>query len=170
MLPKFFISGPQILSSTAVPDNNFDSYFRYLPSRSQSAVTEKNRVLSTVPIIEPLDPKNPFADPVLPRIDETRRSQRDRDRFDRADSVREVSPFRSPSMLSPGFSDYIDRSFAPNLPHPLKDELKIDTGQERRVEVPAVRTPPTHREGEEIEVPMSPDLSPDSVLHFYDDA
>ena len=65
------------------------------------------------------------------------------------------------------FADYIDRSFTPERPNPLKDELKIDPpGKERQVEVPAVRTPLRHREGEEIEVPMSPE----SVLQFYEDA
>jgi len=163
MLPKFLISSPQtLISSTAVPDKDFDSYYGGSSSRVQSAITEKSEVPST--IIEALDSDNPFVDPVLPPIDETR-NRRALDRSEKGDSVREVSSPRSSSALSSGFSDYVDRSFTPKRPNPPKDELKIEPNKERKVDALLVRTPLSHREGEEIEVPMSPD----SMLRFYED-
>jgi hypothetical protein len=166
MLPKFLISSPQtLISSTAVPDKDFDSYYGGPSSRVQSGITEKSEVPST--IIEALDSDNPFVDPVLPPIDETR-NRRALDRSEKADSARDVSSPRSSSALSSGFSDYVDRSFTPKRPNPPKlpkDELKIEPNKERKVDVLLVRTPLSHREGEEIEVPMSPD----SMLRFYGD-
>ncbi|KAI0295876.1 hypothetical protein B0F90DRAFT_1637285, partial [Multifurca ochricompacta] len=80
ILPKFLISSPQLLlASTAVPDGEFDNYYSEPVCRYEN-VTDPEKSINgpvkhegAVPsaIIEALDPRNPFADPVLPPIDET---------------------------------------------------------------------------------------------------
>jgi hypothetical protein len=157
MLPKFLISSPQVLlASTAVPDNNFDSYF----GDATSTYGEKEKMIGPFVIIDAFDPHNPFADPVLPPIDETvikRVGSPDSEH-----SSPEMSPRHSPGALLTAGADYIDRPFAPVRPSPLKKTFTIEP-DEHPVEHRAVRTPLKHREGEEVEVPMSPD----SVHSYY---
>ncbi|KAI0256435.1 hypothetical protein BJV78DRAFT_1278922 [Lactifluus subvellereus] len=156
MFPKFLISSPQVLlSSTAVPDNDFDS--RFGGPTSTYGETEK---MGPPVFIDALDPHNPFADPVLPPIDETvikRVGSPDSEH-----STPETSPRHSPGALSTAGADYIDRSFAVR-PSPLKKTLTIGPGEGYPVENRTGRTSLKHREGEELEVPMSPES-----VHSYE--
>lgn len=69
VLPRFTISVPKILlASTAVPSSDFDHYYGGDATRSD---VEKRNDTNLSSITETADPRNPFADPVLPRIDES---------------------------------------------------------------------------------------------------
>jgi hypothetical protein len=139
-----------------VPDNDFDSYFGH--DTSQYAETEKSR--GPPSFIGTFDPKNLFADPVLPLIDEAIIKRMSSPKS--VPSSVETSPRLIPGALSPGI--YVDRPFVTARPSPLKKALKIEPGKEGLVGGPSVRAPPKHREGEEVEVPMSPE----SVFQYYE--
>jgi hypothetical protein len=157
IFPKFRISSPQVLiSSTAVPDSDFDSHFGN--PTSEYGDSEKN--MGPPAIIGTRNRTDPFADPAFYPIDENTIK-----RMDSADTVHSSSkglPRDIPHALLPRVADYVDRPIAPVRPSRLKMELRTQQSEETLVEGP-VRTPLKHREGEALEVPVSPE----SVLQYY---
>jgi hypothetical protein len=158
MIPKFLISSPQgLVSSTAVPDSDFDSYFG--SRTSEYGDSEKN--MGPPAIIDARNLTDPFADPVFNPINENEIKRKGG-----TDNVRrsaERLPRDIPRALLPGGADYVDRPVAPVRPSPLKMELRTQSSSETLVEG-SVREPLQHREGEEMEVPMSPY----SILRYYE--
>lgn len=147
MIPKFLISNPQaLLTSTALPDGEFDSYYNDAESeRSWYAVEKKNGG-----VIEAPDARNPFADPVLPPIDEAViRRVRSPDSSERS----------SPRPLSPVPGDYNAGPRA--VPLSLKTQKgqlelsreEADLGNESAAQISPT---PTHRSGERMELPQTP--------------
>ncbi len=152
MIPKFLISGPQaLLASTALPDGDFDSYYDDAAGQHSwyPHAAEKNGA-----IIEAVNPRNPFADPVLPPIDEAviRRVRS-------PDSERSSSR-ASPRSLSPVAGDYADlpRAMPPSSLGtqwgPFEpSEAEVDLEDEPAAQISPA---PTHREGERMELPHTP--------------
>jgi hypothetical protein len=118
VLPRF-ISRPKILlSSTAVASSDFiDHYGAAETKSSESTDAEKRNEAILSSITEAADPRNPFADPVLPPIDESiiRRMHSPDSDYNSSDQ----SPHRIPRALSPIPADYVDRSFLPDPPSPV---------------------------------------------------
>lgn len=73
VLPRFTISRPKILlASTAVASSDFDSYYgEAVTGNTKRDGVEKRNNAFLSSITETADPRNPFADPVLPPIDES---------------------------------------------------------------------------------------------------
>jgi len=171
MLPKFLISYPSVVhASTEVAENDFDDYYsESVTEHSKYATAEKGGghpngrgAADPSGIMEGADPRDPFEDPVLPHyIDEAiikRVHSPDSDAYDSASS----SPNHTPGTLSPVTADYVDRSVLPEQPSPQdRAPAQGETRAERSLKMPI---PLKHREGEAVEVPMSPD----SVLMYYD--
>ncbi|KAI9457101.1 hypothetical protein BJY52DRAFT_522120 [Lactarius psammicola] len=154
MIPKFLISNPQVLlASTAVPDGDFDSYYDGAESQHSwvnHAAAEKK---DGGAIIEPFDPRNPFADPVLPPIDEAviRRVRS-------PDSERSSSR-ATPRALSPVPGDYPDlRAVPPSQGTQRGQRVELSEAETDLVDEPAaqISPAPTHREGERMELPHTP--------------
>lgn len=122
VLPRFTISRPEILlSSTAVASNDFDRYY-VTTGRNPKRDVEKRNDAFLSSIIETADPRNPFADPVLPHTSESM--------IKRVDSPVSAnhSPHPAPPMLSFHPTDYyIDRSFLHEPSGPL-DEMYLEQG------------------------------------------
>jgi hypothetical protein len=123
VLPQFSISRPKtLLSSTAVASSDFDLYYgeAVTTGRNPKRDVERNDAFLSS-ITETADPRNPFADPVLPPINESiiRRVDSPDSDYISADQ----SPHPPPRTLS--FSDffpadyYIDTSFLPEPSSPL---------------------------------------------------
>jgi hypothetical protein len=160
MLPKFLISYPSVVhASTEVAETDFDDYY------SESVTEDSKYANAEKGGGHPnghgaADPRNPFEDPVLPPIDEAiikRVHSPDSDAYDSASS----SPNHTPGTLSPVAADYVDRSVLPEQPSLHRAPAQGETRPER---IPKMPIPLKHREGEAVEVPMSPD----SVLMYYD--
>lgn len=118
VLPRFTISRPKILSSTAVASSDFDSYYGAAVTKNpkwSDAEKRNDAILSS--ITESADPRNPFADPVLPPIDESiiKRVHSPDSDYNSVDQ----SPFRTPRALSPMPADYVDRSILSDPSNPL---------------------------------------------------
>jgi hypothetical protein len=170
MLPKFLISYPSVVhASTEVAETDFDDYYSEAVTEHSNA--EKDGGLPNgrgaadpSGITEAADARNPFEDPVPPPyIDEAiikRVHSPDSDAYDSASS----SPNHTPGTLSPVAADYVDRSVLPEQPS-LQDRAPAQ-GETRSERSPKMPIPLKHREGEAVEVPMSPD----SVLMYYDGA
>lgn len=117
VLPRFIISRPKVLlASTAVASSDFDDYYgEAVTGNTKGDVERRNddaAFLSS--ITETADPRNPFADPILPPIDESiiRRVDSPDSDYISADQP----PPRAPSVLSFTPMDYyIYRSFSPEL-------------------------------------------------------
>ncbi|KAH8994661.1 hypothetical protein EDB86DRAFT_3167243 [Lactarius hatsudake] len=151
MIPKFLISNPQaLLTSTALPDGEFDSYYDDATSeRSWYAVEKKSGR-----VIEAPDGRNPFADPVLPPIDEAviRRVRS-------PDSSERSSSRGTPRSLSPVPGEYNAGPRA--VPLSLKTQKgqlersreEADLGDESAAQISPT---PTHRSGERMELPQTP--------------
>jgi len=125
VIPRFTItiSRPKFLySSTAVAssDFNFDSYYgAAVTMNPKSNFVEKRNDAILSSITETADARNPFADPVLPRIDEPIIKS-----VHSPDS--DQSPHRAPQAPSVVPTDYIDRSFLPEPSSPLDLDLTQD--------------------------------------------
>ncbi|KAH9012904.1 hypothetical protein EDB85DRAFT_1900043 [Lactarius pseudohatsudake] len=151
MIPKFLISNPQaLLTSTALPDGEFDSYYDDATSERSWYATEKK----SGRVIEAPDTRNPFADPVLPPIDEAViRRVRSPDPSERSSSR------GSPRSLSPVPGNYNAGPRA--VPLSLKTQKgqlelsreEADLGDESAAQISPT---PTHRSGERMELPQSP--------------
>jgi hypothetical protein len=126
VLPRFTISSPKtLLSSTAVASNDFDCYYGEAVTRNPKYDVEK-RNDAFFSITETADPRNPFADPVLPRINESIIKRVDSPDSDYISAGQ--SPRPAPRMLSFIPTDYyIDRSFLPEPSSPL-DETYLEQG------------------------------------------
>ncbi|KAH9163931.1 hypothetical protein EDB89DRAFT_2078399 [Lactarius sanguifluus] len=150
MIPKFLISNPQaLLASTALPDGEFDSYYNDAAGERSWYAAEKNGG-----IIEAPDARNPFADPVLPPIDEAMIR-----RVRSPDSSERGSSRGSPRSLSPVPGDYNAG------PRAVPLSLKMQKGQLERSREEAdlgdesaaqISPTPTHRSGERMELPQTP--------------
>ncbi|KAH8984511.1 hypothetical protein EDB92DRAFT_1819049 [Lactarius akahatsu] len=151
MIPKFLISNPQaLLTSTALPDGEFDSYYDDATSERSWYATEKK----SGRVIEAPDTRNPFADPVLPPIDEAviRRVRS-------PDSSEHSSSRGSPRSLSPVPGNYNAGPRA--VPLSLKTQKgqlelsreEVELGDESAAQISPV---PTHRSGERMELPQTP--------------
>lgn len=145
IIPKFLISGPQVLlASTAVPDGEFDSYYDDAASghsRYPHAAKKKNGAVTGA-----FSSRNPFADPVLPRIDEAMISRARIPDSERSSSRR---------MLSPVAGDYADlRAVPPSRRGPFEpSEAKADLVDELAAQISPT---PSHREGEMMALPRTP--------------
>jgi hypothetical protein len=170
MFPKFLISNPKLLesSTTISGDGDFDDYYSDVATiRSMSVGAEKGmnhpdeHGVTLSAFFDKGDPLDPFADPVLPPIDEAMIK-----RVDSPDSGRcsaDLPLHDLPDLLSPVAVDDFDPSVLPERRNPLNPALV--QGEARLQQGPVARMPLKHREGEEIEVPMSPF----SVLRYYED-
>lgn len=125
VLPRFIISRPKVLlASTAVASNDFDNYYGDAVTGNANGDVERRNddaaFLSS--LTETADPRNPFADPVLPPIDESiiRRADSPDSDYISADQP----PTRAPSILSFTPMDYfIYRSFSPEPSNPLDERI-----------------------------------------------
>ena len=138
VLPRF-ISRPKILlSSTAVASSDFVDHYGAAGTKStESTDAEKRNEAILSSITETADPRNPFADPVLPPIDKSiirRVHSPDSDRIS-ADQ----SPHHTPRPLSPISADYVDRSILSDPPSP-PDPVRAQ-GEARLGRGPAVQMP-----------------------------
>jgi hypothetical protein len=136
VLPRFTISRPKILSSTAVACNDFDCYYGAAVTKNPKCGDAEKRsdaILSS--ITESADPRNPFADPVLPPIDESiiKRVYSPDSDYNCADQ----SPHPTPRVLSPMPADYVNRSILPDPPS-LLDPARAQ-GEARLEKGPAVQ-------------------------------
>lgn len=129
VLPRFTISRPKVLlASTAVASSDFDCYYGEAVTRNPKSDVEKRNDAFLSSITETADPRNPFADPVLPPMDKSiirpgRVGSPDSD-YISADQ----SPHPAPRTLSFLPTDYyIDRSFLPEPSSPL-DETHLERG------------------------------------------
>jgi hypothetical protein len=118
VLPRFIISRPKmLLSSTAVASNDFDFYYGGAVTRdSRRGVGERNNAFLSS-ITETADPRNPFADPVLPPIDESIIKRVGSPDSDYISASHHRAPRRSLSFV-PTDHD-IDGSFLPEPSSPL---------------------------------------------------
>jgi len=135
VLPRLTISRPKILlASTAVASSDFDSYYGEAVTGNSKGDVENLKRNDTflTSITETADPRNPFADPVLPPIDESiikRANSPDSD-YISADQ----SPNRAPRTLSFLPTDYyFDGSFLPDPSSPVdsaptQDETHLEQG------------------------------------------
>ena len=123
VLPRFTISSPKtLLSTTAVASNDFDCYYGESVTRNPKSDVEKsNDAFSS--ITETADPRNSFADPVLPRINESITKRVDSPDSDYISADQSSHP--APRMLSMDY--YTDRSFLPELSSSL-DETYLEQG------------------------------------------
>jgi hypothetical protein len=123
VLPRFAISRPKVLlSSTAVASSDFDSYYGEAVTGNTNRDVEKRNDAFLSSITETADPRNPFADPVLPPIDESIIRRVDSPDSDYI-SV-DQSPRRAPSTMSFTPTDYfIYRSFLPEPSSPLDERI-----------------------------------------------
>jgi hypothetical protein len=74
VIPRFTISRPKVLlASTAVASSDFDRYYGEAVTGNSKSDVENLKRNDTFfsSITETADPRNPFADPVLPHIDES---------------------------------------------------------------------------------------------------
>jgi hypothetical protein len=135
VLPRFMISRPKILlSSTAVASNDFDSHYgNAVIGNPESDDVEKRNNAFLSSITETADPRNPFADPVLPRVDESiiRRVGSPDSDFISVDRPFHPAPPRPLSFSPTDF--FIDRSFLPEPSSPLdsvltRDETNMEQG------------------------------------------
>ncbi|KAH9062413.1 hypothetical protein EDB87DRAFT_300979 [Lactarius vividus] len=142
MIPKFLISNPQaLLATTALPDGDFDSYYDDAASQHSWHAVEKNGG-----VIEAPDSRsNPFADPVLPPIDEAviRRVRS-------PDSSERGSSRSSPRSMSPVPGDY---NAGPRAIHRSLSREEAELGDESAAQISPA---PTHRSGERMELPQTP--------------
>lgn len=138
VLPRF-ISRPKILlSSTAVASSDFVDHYGAAGTKcADSTDAEKRNEAILSSITEAADPRNPFADPVLPPIDEfiIRRVHSPDSDCISADQ----SPHSTPRPLSPISADYVDRSILPDPPSP-PDPVRAQ-GEARLGHGPAVQIP-----------------------------
>ena len=137
VLPRFTISRPKILlSSTALPSSDFDCYYGEAVTGNSKCDVERRNDTFLSSFAETADARNPFADPVLPPIDESiiKRVLTPDSDYISADQ----SSYRTPRTLSFMPTDYyIDRSFLPEPSSPLDPALtQGETYSER---IPAVQ-------------------------------
>jgi len=164
------ISPPRVvLDSTDVGDGDFNGDYRNLETKQSKNANEEKRTailnehrpaFPSSTFIKTVDPQDPFMDPVLFSVDE--------DTIERAhgpDSEHSSvfpSPHLAPRTPSAVAMDHVDRKV---LPEQTRSSVPTRAqGEARPQQGPAVRKSLKHREGEEIEVPMSPR----SIL-YYDD-
>ncbi len=119
VLPQSTISRPKVLlSSTAVVSSDFGRYYgaTVSPEPGFDDIEKRNDAIPSS-VIETADPRNPFADPVLPPMDESviRRVRSPDSDYDLADQ----SHHRIPRALSPMPTDYIDMYFLPEPSSPI---------------------------------------------------
>ena len=129
VLPRSTISNPKtLLSSTAVASSDFDCYYGEAVTgnlNTKSDVERRNDAFLSS-ITETADPRNPFADPVLPPINESIIKRVDSPASDYISAHQ--SPYPTPRMLSFIPTDYyIDRCFLPEPSSPL-DETYLEQG------------------------------------------
>ena len=134
VLPRFIISRPKILlASTAVASSDFDFHYGDAvtenPESDHDVEKRHNAFLSS--ITETADPRNPFADPVLPPIDESlirRVGSPDSDYISVDRSSHRAPPVPRTVSISPtdNTDHYIDRSFLPEPSSPLDSVLTQD--------------------------------------------
>lgn len=125
VLPRFTISRPKLLSATtSVAYNDFDSHYgTAVIKNSDFADPEKRNNIIFPSITESADPRNPFADPVLPPEESIIKRVRspDSDYYISADQ----SPRRTPRALSPIPVDYIDESVLSDPLSPLGPAVRM---------------------------------------------
>ena len=142
VLPRFTISRPKILlASTAVASSDFDCYYGEAVTRNPECDVEKRNNAFLSSITEAADPRNPFADPVLPPIDESIIRHVDSPDSDYISAAQ--SPHRATRTLS--FDSflptdyYFDSSFlseplSPLDPAPTQDVMHSDPGRAMQVQ------------------------------------
>jgi hypothetical protein len=120
VLPLFTISRPKILlASTAVASNDFDWYYgEAVTGNSRRDVVRRNDSFLTS-ITETADPRNPFADPVLPPIDESIVERVNSPGSDHISA--DQSPHRTLSFSPTAY--YINWSFFPEPSSPQEPEF-----------------------------------------------
>jgi len=143
IIPKFLISGPRaLLSSTDVPDGDFDSYYDDAAWHSHTAEKKNGAIIFE---------RHLFVGPVLPPMDEAMIK-----RVRNPDSERSLSR-ASPRTLSPTAGDHADlRAVSPSLGTqrgPSETETEADLEDNPDAQIFLV---PTHREGEKMELPQTP--------------
>jgi len=148
VLPRFKISRPRILlASTAVPSNDFDCHYGKAVISNPKCDGEKRNDPFLTSITEAADPRNPFADPVLPPIDESiikHVPSPDTD-YISADQSAHRTP-RTPSLMPTEY--YIDGSFLLEPFSPLDSVFTQDeTHLERGPAVQMQSKPPRNRGG-----------------------
>jgi len=177
MYPKFLISNPKVVSAST--DVTYSDFTRYhadvVTKRPQQADSEQKRmahqdehgaaptpsvVSGTIP-----DPRDPFADPVQPPIEEENIIKRVHSPDSEYDSGY-PSPHHTPRALSPVAIDYVDRTLLAEQAKASSPGPALTQGEQSRPsEQGSARLQPTHREGEELEVPMS---ARSTILRYYE--
>ena len=172
MFPKFLISNPKLLefSTTTGGDGDFDDYYSDAATiRSMSVGAEKSadhpdeHGVTLSAYFDKGDPLDPFADPVLPPVDEAMIKRVDSPDSGRSSADLPLQDLHDMLSLSPVTVDNFEPPVFPERRNPLNPRLV--QGEARLQQGPVARMPLKHREGEEIEVPMSPF----SVLRYYED-
>jgi len=110
-----------------VASSDFDCYYGAAVTKSPKCSDAEKRNEAILSITESADPRNPFADPVLPPIDESiiKRVHSPDSDYNSADQ----SPHRTPRALSPMPADYVDKSFLPEPPSPqAQGEARLEKG------------------------------------------
>ena len=176
MFPRFLISNPKVLlSSTDVADSDFEPYYGDTVTKQpkhadaekkqsahrneHDAALQSSAISGTIP-----DPRDPFVDPVLLPIDEEEEEEGIIKRVHSPDSeygTANALPHHGLRTLSPVALDYVDRSLMAGSAAPALAQGE----QTRPSEQGPARTQPTHREGEELEVPMS---ARSTILRYYE--
>ena len=118
VLPRFTISRPKLLFATTLPPSDFDCHYgAEVIKNGDCTDAEKPNNGIWPSITESADPRNPFADPVLPPDESIikRVHSPDSDYYISADQ----SPHRTPRALSPMPADDIDESILSDPLSPL---------------------------------------------------
>jgi hypothetical protein len=185
MLPKFLISSPTDLhSSTDVADSDFEPYYGDADTkkRPMHADAEKKQeahrnehdgapqpsaIRGTIP-----DPRDPFVDPVPLAIEEEEEEEEEGAIIKRVHSpdseygLARALPHHRLRTLSPVALDYVDRSLMAEQAMAGSPARALAQGEQTRPsEQGPARTQPKHREGEELEVPMS---ARSTILRYYE--
>jgi hypothetical protein len=177
MYPRFLISNPKnVVASTDVAHSDFERYrVGVVTKRPQHADSEQKQmahqdehgaalrpsvVSGTVP-----DLRDPFADPMQTPIEEETIIKRVHSPDSEYDSAY-PSPHHTPRALSPVAMDYVDRTLLAEQAKASSPGPTLAQGEQSRPsEQGPARLQPTHREGEELEVPMS---ARSTILRYYE--
>ena len=184
MLPRFLISNPKVLhSSTDVADSDFEPYYgdakppKYADAEKKQeahrnehdAAVHSSAISGAMP-----DPRDPFVDPLpLPNEEEEEEREEEEEaiikRVHSPDSEYGPAnqlPHHGLRTLSPVALVYVDRSLMAEQAIASSPARALAQGEQTRPsEQGPARTQPTHREGEELEVPMS---ARSTILRYYE--
>jgi hypothetical protein len=184
MFPRFLISNPKVLhSSTDVADSDFEPYYGEVITKQpkhadaekkqeahrneHDAALQSSAISGTIP-----DPRDPFVDPVPLPIEEEEEGEEEEGIIKRVDSPdseygpENPLPHHGLRTRSPVALDYVDRSLMTEQAMTGSPAPAFAQGKQTRPsEQGPARTQPTHREGEELEVPMS---ARSTILRYYE--